>query len=159
MAIRHEIIDEQVGDYQTVTFRATEVAAAAQWLRDNGLSSTRPPPHMEPYVDANMAPAKLVLGAGISSIKPLRVAPVPMIPLVLTAVAAEPHLTVTAFVTDRRPAQSHPVAPSIRRASPRSQRPQQYPGAGLPSTRLAATASPSSTRRPAPPRRRHTSCC
>ncbi|MCL4224631.1 MAG: DUF2330 domain-containing protein [Myxococcales bacterium] len=95
---------EVVGDYETVTFRASEAAAAAQWLRDNGfIVNETTTLYMEPYVEANMVfvAARLVPGAGVNAIKPLRMrfrAPFPMIPLVLTAVAAEPHLTVTAFV-------------------------------------------------------------
>ena len=113
-----EVIDEQVvGDYQTVTFRASEAAAAAQWLRDNGfIVNDTTTLYMESYVEANMffVAAKLVPGAGVSAIKPLRMryrAPFPVIPLVLTAVAAEPHLTVTTYVygeTAFRP-MSHPV--------------------------------------------------
>jgi MYXO-CTERM domain-containing protein len=113
-----EVIDEQVvGDYQTVTFRASEAAAAAQWLRDNGfIVNATTTLYMESYVEANMVfvAAKLVPGAGVDAIKPLRLrfrAPFPSIPLVLTAVAAEPHLTVTAYVyasTPFRP-MSHPV--------------------------------------------------
>lgn len=99
------VISEQVvGDYQTVTFRANEAAAATQWLRDNGFIVNQTTSiYMEPYVQANMVfvAAKLVAGAGIDGIKPLKMryrAAFPMIPLVLTAVAAEPHLTVSAFV-------------------------------------------------------------
>ncbi len=108
---------EVVGDYQTVTFRASEAAAAAQWLRDNGfIVNPTTTIYMEPYVEANMVfvAAKLVPGAGVGAIKPLRMrfrAPFPMIPLVLTAVAAEPHLTVTTFIYGSQPFRpmSHPV--------------------------------------------------
>jgi MYXO-CTERM domain-containing protein len=112
------VISEQVvGDYQTVTFRANEAQAATQWLRDNGfIVNPTTTLYMEPYVAANMVfvAAKLVPGAGVDSIKPLRMrfrAPFPMIPLVLTAVAAEPHLTVTAFIYGNLPFRpmGHPV--------------------------------------------------
>ncbi len=113
-----DVIDEQVvGDYQTVTFRASEAALATQWLRDNGFIVNQTTAlYMEPYVDANMVfvAAKLVPGAGVDAIKPLRMryrAPFPMVPLVLTAVAAEPHLTVTSYIysgTSYRPI-NHPV--------------------------------------------------
>jgi hypothetical protein len=100
-----EVISEQiVGDYQTVTFRANEAQAATQWLRDNGfIVNSTTSIYMEPYVQANMVfvAAKLVPGAGVAAIKPLRMryrAAFPMIPLLLTAVAADPHLTVTAFL-------------------------------------------------------------
>ncbi len=106
-----------VGDYQTVTFRASEAAAATQWLRDNGfLVNPTTSIYMESYVQANMVfvAAKLLPGAGTQAIKPLRLkyrAAYPMIPLVLTAVAAQPHLTVTSFIYSNsmfRP-MGHPV--------------------------------------------------
>lgn len=112
------VINEQVvGDYQTVTFRASEAAAATQWLRDNGfIVNNTTSIYMESYVQANMVfvAAKLVPGAGASSIKPLRMkyrAAYPQVPLVLTAVAAQPHLTVTSFVFADKPfkPQGHPI--------------------------------------------------
>jgi hypothetical protein len=112
------VISEQVvGDYQTVTFRANEAQAATQWLRDNGFIVNQTTSiYMEPYVQANMVfiAAKLVPGAGISSIKPLKLryrAAFPMVPLLLTAVAAEPHLTVTTFLygNDTFRPMGHPV--------------------------------------------------
>jgi MYXO-CTERM domain-containing protein len=113
-----DVIDTKVvGDYQTVTFRASEAAAATQWLRDNGfIVNATTAIYMESYVNANMVfvAAKLVPGAGARSIKPLRLryrAPFPQIPLVLTAVAAEPHLTVTSFIYANQPfkPQGHPI--------------------------------------------------
>jgi hypothetical protein len=112
------VINEQVvGDYQTVTFRASEAAAATQWLRDNGFIVNQTTSiYMESYVQANMVfvAAKLVPGAGTSSIKPLKLryrAAYPQVPLVLTAVAAEPHLTVTSFIYANRgfKPQGHPT--------------------------------------------------
>ena len=60
-------------------------------------------PYMQPYIDAGMVfvAAKLEAGAGIDAIAPLKMTyqgNVPMIPLQLTAVAAEPHLTVSAYI-------------------------------------------------------------
>ncbi|HEU0029221.1 MAG TPA: DUF2330 domain-containing protein [Kofleriaceae bacterium] len=112
------VIDEKVvGDYETVTFRASEAAAAVKWLRDNGfIVNPTTSIYMEPYVQANMVfvAAKLVPGAGVKSIKPLRMkyrAAYPMVPLVLTAVAAQPHLTMTAYVYANQPFRplGHPV--------------------------------------------------
>ncbi len=112
------VINEQVvGDYQTVTFRANEAAAATQWLRDNGfIVNSTTSIYMEPYVQANMVfvAAKLVPGAGVSSIKPLKMkyrAAFPTVPLLLTAVAADPHLTVTSYIYSDKPfrPQGHPV--------------------------------------------------
>jgi hypothetical protein len=104
------VINEQVvGDYQTVTFRASEAAAATTWLRDNGFIVNQTTSiYMESYVQANMVfvAAKLVPGAGVKAIKPLKLryrAAFPMVPLILTAVAAEPHLTVTTFIYGAKP--------------------------------------------------------
>jgi len=112
------VLDQKVvGDYQTVTFRANEAGAATQWLRDNGFIVNQTTSiYMEPYVQANMVfvAIKLVPGAGISAIKPLRLryrSAFPMVPLVLTAVAAEPHLTVTSFIYGDKPFRpmGHPI--------------------------------------------------
>jgi hypothetical protein len=112
------VINEQVvGDYQTVTFRASEAAAATQWLRDNGFIVNQTTSiYMESYVQANMVfvAAKLVPGAGVKAIKPLKLryrAAFPMVPLILTAVAAEPHLTVTSFIYSSKPFRpmGHPI--------------------------------------------------
>ena len=111
------VISEQVvGDYQTVTFRANEAQAATQWLRDNGFIVNHTTAiYMESYVNANMVfvAAKLVPGAGAKSIKPLRLryrAAFPQVPLVLTAVAAQPHLTVTSFIYGNQPFKTSPAA-------------------------------------------------
>jgi hypothetical protein len=113
-----DIINEQVvGDYQTVTFRASEASAAVQWLRDNGfIVNSTTSIYMESYIQANMVfvAAKLIPGAGVKAIKPLRLryrAAYPMVPLVLTAVAADPHLTVTSFIYGNQPFAplGHPV--------------------------------------------------
>lgn len=112
------VIDEQVvGDYQTVTFRADEAQAAVTWLRTNGFIVNQTTSiYMEPYVQAGMVfvAAKLVAGAGVDAIKPLKLkyrANFPMVPLVLTAVAAEPNLTVTSFIYGARAytPMNHPV--------------------------------------------------
>lgn len=112
------VISQQVvGDYDTVTFRASEASAAVQWLRDNGFIVNQTTSiYMESYVAANMVfvAAKLVPGAGVSAIKPLKLryrADHPTVPLILTAVAAEPNLTVNAFIYSQTPYRplGHPV--------------------------------------------------
>ncbi len=112
------VINQQViGDYQTVTFSASDAAAATQWLHDNGfIVNPTTSIYMESYIQQNMVfvAAKLVAGAGISAIKPLRMkyrAAYPSIPLILTAVAAQPNLTVTAFIFGDQPflPMGHPV--------------------------------------------------
>lgn len=111
------ISTQTIGDYQAVIFRATEANLATQWLRDNGfIVNNTTSIYMESYVQAGMVfvAAKLVPGAGVQSIKPLRMkyrAANPTVPLILTAVAAQPNLTVTSFIysdTPYRPL-GHPV--------------------------------------------------
>ncbi|MBV1858437.1 MAG: DUF2330 domain-containing protein [Nannocystaceae bacterium] len=100
-----DVIDMQmVGDYETVTFSADDAALAVEWLQENGfIVNETMTPYMQPYIDGGMVfvAAKLVAGAGVDSIKPLKITYAgtqPMIPLQLTAVAAEPHMTVSAFI-------------------------------------------------------------
>ena len=108
---------QTVGDYQTVTFAASNAIGATQWLHDNGfIVNDTTSIYMESYIQANMVfvAAKLVPGAPSTAIKPLRLhyrAAYPTIPLILTAVAAQPHLTVTAFVYADQPYRpmGHPV--------------------------------------------------
>jgi hypothetical protein len=111
------IATQTVGDYQTVTFRASEASAAVQWLHDNGfIVNPTTSIYMESYIAANMVfvAAKLVPGAGVSAIKPLKMryrAANPTVPLILTAVAAEPNLTVETFIYSNFPYKplGHPV--------------------------------------------------
>ena len=112
------VISQQVvGDYQAVIFRASEASAAVQWLHDNGFIVNQTTSiYMESYVAANMVfvAAKLVPGAGVSAIKPLKLryrAAYPTVPLILTAVAAEPNLTVNTFIYGHTPFRplGHPV--------------------------------------------------
>ena len=107
---------QTVGDYQTVTFQASDATAATDWLRSNGFVVNQTTSiYMESYIQANMVfvAAKLVPGASSTAIKPLRMryrASFPSVPLILTAVAAQPNLTVTAFIFGQqvfRP-QGHP---------------------------------------------------
>lgn len=100
-----DVIDMQtVGDYETVTFSADDAALAVDWLQENGfIVNETMTPYMQPYIDGGMVfvAARLVAGAGVDSIKPLKITydgTQPMIPLQLTAVAAEPHMTVSAFI-------------------------------------------------------------
>ncbi|MDD9935170.1 MAG: DUF2330 domain-containing protein [Myxococcales bacterium] len=94
----------QIGAYDTVTFGAGDAQAAVDWLQEEGfIVNDTMTPFMQPYLDADMLfiASKLVPGAEADEIRPLRMryeADGPMIPLQLTAVAAEPHLTVTALI-------------------------------------------------------------
>ncbi|HEY4057797.1 MAG TPA: DUF2330 domain-containing protein [Kofleriaceae bacterium] len=112
------ISTQRVGDYETVTFRSDEAGAATQWLRDNGfIVNSTMSIYMEPYINAGMVfvAAKLAPGAGIDAIRPIKLryhATYPMVPLVLTAIATEPNLTVTSYIFSDNPyrPQGHPVA-------------------------------------------------
>lgn len=100
-----EVLDRQiVGSYETVVFSAGDSTAAITWLRDEGfIVNETMAPYMQPYADAGMVflASRLVAGADVSEIKPLRMkyaGDKPMIPLRLTAVAAEPEMTITAYI-------------------------------------------------------------
>ena len=98
------VAQQQVGSYDTVTFAADEATAAVEWLTTNDfIVNETTTPFMQPYLDAGMlfVAAKLVPGAGTDEIKPLAMTyewPRPIIPLRITAVAAEPHLAVTSYI-------------------------------------------------------------
>lgn len=95
---------EVIGAYETVVFSTGDAAAASQWLQDEGfIVNETMAPFMQPYADAGMLflASKLVPGANTTAIKPLRMrfaAEDPMIPLQLTAVAAEPDMTITVYI-------------------------------------------------------------
>lgn len=100
-----DVLDRQVvGSYETITFAAGDADAAVAWLQSEGfIVNSTMAPYMQPYADAGMLflASKLIAGADVSQIKPLRMrfaAANPMIPLQLTAVAADPHMTITAYV-------------------------------------------------------------
>jgi hypothetical protein len=94
----------RVGAYDTITFAADEADLAIQWLNDNDfIVNETMSPYMQPYLDSDMVfvASKLVPGAELEEIRPLQItyeASMPSIPLRLTAIAAEPHMMVTAFI-------------------------------------------------------------
>lgn len=95
---------EQVGDYDTVVLSGANADDVIAWLQgERFIVNDTMAPYMQPYLDAEMffVASRLVAGADADSLKPLRMTfpgTHPMIPLQLTAVAAEPHLTVTAYI-------------------------------------------------------------
>jgi MYXO-CTERM domain-containing protein len=100
-----EIIDRQtIGSYDTIVFSAGDMQAAVAWLQQEGfIVNSTMAPYMQPYADTGnlFVASKLIPGADITEIKPLRMrfrSTQPMIPIQLTAVAAEPHMTITAYV-------------------------------------------------------------
>lgn len=99
------VIDRQViGSYETVVFSSDSATAAVAWLNQEGfIVNDTMAPFMQPYADTGhwFVASKLVPGADVSEIRPLRMrfrSDKPVIPLKLTAVATEPHLTVTAYI-------------------------------------------------------------
>ena len=99
------VIDRQViGSYETVVFSSDSAQAAVDWLNQEGfIVNDTMAPFMQPYADTGhwFVASKLVPGADVSEIRPLRMrfeSDKPVIPLKLTAVATEPHLTVTAYI-------------------------------------------------------------
>jgi len=108
---------ESVGDYETVTIGAGDGEAAVQWLNDQGfIVNSTMGKYMQPYLDAGMLflASKLQPNADVSELRPLRMryaGDTPAIPLQLTAVAAEPHLTVTAIIYADGPYEpyGHPI--------------------------------------------------
>ncbi len=100
-----DVLDRQVvGSYETVVFSAGDASAAVTWLQDEGfIVNETMSPFMQPYADAGMLflASRLVAGADTSSIQPLRMryaADKPMIPLRLTAIAAQPEMTITTYI-------------------------------------------------------------
>jgi hypothetical protein len=95
---------ERIGSYDTVTFAADESELAVAWLNDNGfIINETMSPYMQPYLDTGMVfvASRLVPGANLDEIRPLKLtysAESASIPLQLTAIAAEPHMMVTAFI-------------------------------------------------------------
>lgn len=95
---------EVIGDYDTVSFAAGDAAAAIAWLNSEGfIVNDTMSPFMQPYADAGMVfvAAKLVPTAEVDTLRPLTLTYDgirPMIPLRLTAVGAEPELTVTTYL-------------------------------------------------------------
>jgi hypothetical protein len=100
-----EVLDRQViGSYDTITFMADDGALALAWLQDEGfIVNETTLPFIEPCLEAGMVmvAVRLVPEADTSAIQPLEVtydSPTPMIPLKITAVAAEPELAVTSYI-------------------------------------------------------------
>ncbi len=98
------LAQERIGSYDTITFAADEADLAVEWLNENGfIINETMSPYMQPFLDAGMVfvASKLVPGANVDEIRPLKLtyqAESASIPLQLTAIAAEPHMMVTAFI-------------------------------------------------------------
>jgi hypothetical protein len=108
---------QTIGAYETVVLAATPDApdaasAVVEWLNTEGfITNETMAPYMAPYLADGMVfvAARLVPDAGVDEIRPLKLrypGTQPMIPLRLTAVAAEPHLAVSAIIYADEPFQA-----------------------------------------------------
>lgn len=96
------VLDRQVvGQYDIATLDATDAAALTTWLRDNGYRITdEMVPFLKLYLGQGLKfmAIKLVDGAGLDGIKPLRLryaAGTPLVPLRLASLAAVPEMGLT----------------------------------------------------------------
>ncbi len=94
----------QVGPYDPEVISSDDPDALADWLSDNGyLVTDEMRPFIAEYVNAGMKflGMKLAPGSDVQDIAPIKMtypSDVPMIPLILTAVAAEPEMGVLVFI-------------------------------------------------------------
>ena len=95
---------EQVGPYDPRVVSSDDPAALIDWLNTNGYFVNEA---MEPYIasyvlsGSSFLAMRLAPDAGTSDIAPIRMTypgKTPMIPLILTAVAAEPEMSILAFI-------------------------------------------------------------
>ncbi len=108
---------QTIGAYDTVVLAATPNApdaasAVVMWLNAEGfITNETMAPYMMPYLAEGMVfvAARLIPDAEVDEIRPLKLrypGTQPMIPLRLTAVAAEPHLAVSAIIYSDVPYQA-----------------------------------------------------
>jgi len=95
---------DRVGPYEPTVVSSDDPDALIEWLNTEGYFITE---SMEPYIaeyvtsGSKFLAMKLAPGTGVSDIAPIRMSyegDAPMIPLILTAVGAEPEMAITAFV-------------------------------------------------------------
>lgn len=95
--------------YEYVTLTAEDANDVVTWLRSNNYNvSANMVPAMQPYIDGGMVFLALKLAAEVeaSEMKPIAMtydADAPMIPIVLTAVAAQPLMGIDVFIVGENP--------------------------------------------------------
>jgi hypothetical protein len=98
------IAEQQVGPYQSVTLAATDSAELLTWLDDNGYTiPANVGPSLDPYIadGSYFIALKLLNDADAGDISPIKFtyqASAPMIPLVLTRIAAMPDMRIQPVV-------------------------------------------------------------
>ncbi|MFM2162969.1 MAG: hypothetical protein RLZZ383_2481 [Pseudomonadota bacterium] len=98
------IAEQQVGPYDSVVLAATDSAELLQWLGDNGYTiPSNVAPSLQPYLAGGsyFIALKLQNDADAGDIAPIKFtyqATAPMIPLVLTRIAATPDMRVQPYV-------------------------------------------------------------
>jgi hypothetical protein len=128
----------QVGPYDPVVISSDDPEALADWLVENGyLITEEMRPFIAMYVEAGMKflGMKLAPTAEVQDIAPIKMtfeSDRPMIPLVLTAVAAEPEMGVLVFIAgDQRYAPTNYASlfidDELLRADPRNGETNYYP--------------------------------
>lgn len=100
---------EAVGPFETVTLEGASADVLVIWLQQNGYRiNDSMVPYIQPYVEERMkfVAMKLLPDADVSDIEPIIMtygSSLPMIPIRLTAVAAQPEMGVVAwFLSDQR---------------------------------------------------------
>jgi MYXO-CTERM domain-containing protein len=97
-------IRQEVGEYDVAVIESEDPAALITWLRDEGYRIT---PAMEPYIERyteeglKFLALKLLATADVNDLSPFRFSlpgTAPTIPLRMTALAAEPEMSILAFV-------------------------------------------------------------
>ena len=97
-------IRQEVGDYDVAVIESEDPAALIEWLRDEGYRITDAMvPYVERYTSEGLKflALKLLPGADVSDLAPFRFTlpgSTPTIPLRMTALAAEPEMSILAFV-------------------------------------------------------------
>ncbi len=97
-------IQQQVGNYEAAVVESNDAKALHTWLVSNGYRvGTSMQKIVELYINEGMKflALKLVAGAGVEDIQPFKLTlpgEVPSIPLRLTAIAAEPEMSLAIFV-------------------------------------------------------------
>ncbi|MEE2828384.1 MAG: DUF2330 domain-containing protein [Myxococcota bacterium] len=134
-----DVIDlPQVGPYAPQLVSSDDASALVEWLNENGyLITDEMAPLVGNYVasDMNFLAMKLAPEAGIQDIAPIKItyeSETPMIPLVLTAVAAEPEMGILVFAAgDQRYEPSNYeglfIDDELLRADPRTGETNYYP--------------------------------